>query len=203
MRFLSFLVVLAVTASADAQQNSLDMAARSMAGMEATFTHRFAPKGFKTAQIERGTVAFGKLPAMRWSYTAPEKKLFIFDGATSWFYLPADKQVTIARVDDTKKRELPFLLIGDPKARDRHFVVKQQKGGGNVVTTLTPRDKAATIRQAAVTTNAENGLIQRIAYTDRQGNTTTFDFSGYRRSTAGADAFRFAPPAGVQVVIAN
>ena len=34
---------------------------------------------------------------MRWSYTRPEEKLFVFDGSRSWFYVPADKQVTVTR----------------------------------------------------------------------------------------------------------
>lgn len=203
MRFVPFVIAFALAATASAQPAALDVAATSMTGMEASFTHRFVPKGFKTAQVERGTVSFGKLPAMRWNYTAPEQKLFVFDGATSWFYVPADKQVTVARVDDAKKRELPFLLLGDPAARDKHFTVRQQSSGGNIITKLTPRAQNATIREATVTSNAKTGLLQRIEYTDRQGNRTTFDFSGYRRSSAGAAAFRFTPPAGVQVVNAN
>lgn len=202
MRLVSFLAALALAVSASAQ-TPLDLAATKMAGQEASFVHRFAPKGFKTSQVERGTVAFGTLPSMRWSYTAPEQKLFVFDGRTSWFYVPADKQVTVARVDDAKKRELPFLLLGDPQARDKHFVVSQKSASGFVVTKLTPRDQAAAIREASVTTNTKSGLIQKIEYTDRQGNRTTFELTGYRKGAAGANAFRFVPPAGVQVVNAN
>lgn len=181
----------------------LDRAATAMSGMEASFTHRFTAKGFKTSQVESGTVVFGTLPRMRWSYTTPEKKVFVFDGRSSWFYVPADKQVTVGSVSDARKGEMPFLLLGDAAARDRAFVVKQQNRNGAVVTTLQPRSQSSIIRNVTVTIAPSTHLIQRIDYTDRDGNRTSFDFSGYRKRAAAADTFTFAPPAGVQVIRAD
>lgn len=198
-----FLVICALAASVSAAPSELDRAAAAMSGMEASFTHRFTAKGFKTSQVESGSVVFGTLPKMRWSYSAPEKKVFVFDGANSWFYVPADRQVTQGRVSDARKRELPFLLLGDPAARDKHFVVKQQTRGGNIVTTLNPRDAKALVRAVSVTINPTTHLIQRIEYSDREGNRTSFDFSGYHRRAASADTFTFTPPAGVQVIRAD
>lgn len=200
---LAFVSMLVLAMSVSAAPIELDRAATAMSGMEASFTHRFTAKGFKNAQVESGSVVFGSLPAMRWSYSKPEQKLFVFDGSQSWFYVPSDKQVTLGRVTDARKRELPFLLLGDPAARDKHFVVKQQNRGGAVVTTLQPRDKNAMVKNVTVTIAPSTHLIQRIEYTDRDGNRTSFDFSGYHRRAATADTFRFAPPAGVQVVRAD
>jgi chaperone LolA len=140
---------------------------------------------------------------MRWSYTAPESKLFVFDGSKSWFYVPADKQVTVGVLDDARKRELPFLLIGDPAARDRYFVVKETRRGNAVVTTLQPRDRGAMIRDVSVTSDASSHTITRIDYSDREGNRTSFDLSGYHPAAAGAQTFRFTPPAGTQIVNAQ
>lgn len=181
----------------------IDQAAKAMSGMEASFTHRFTAKGFKTSQVESGSVVFGALPKMRWSYTSPEQKLFVFDGANSWFYVPADKQVTQGRVSDARKSELPFLLLGDTAARDKHFVVKQQSKSGSVITTLQPRNARALVKSVTVTINPSTHLISRIEYTDREGNRTSFDFSGYHRRAASADTFTFNVPAGVQVVRAD
>jgi len=198
---LTFALVLATGAIAAPVE--LDRAAAAMSGMEASFTHRFTAKGFKNSQVESGSVVFGALPAMRWSYSKPEQKLFVFDGSNSWFYVPADKQVTQGRVTDARKRELPFLLLGDPAARDKHFVVKQQNRGGSVVTTLQPREKGSLVRTVTVTIAPSTHLIQRIEYTDRDGNHTSFDFSGYHRRAASAGTFSFSPPAGVQVIRAD
>src|SRR5205814_4862601 len=110
-------------------------------------------------------------------------------------YIPADKQVTVATLDDEKKRELPFLLLGDPAARGKHFAVSQR---GNV-TTLQPRDANAMISSIAVTIAPYNHLIQRIESSEREGNRTVFELSGYHPRPATAETFRFTPPAGVQV----
>lgn len=204
-RLFTLALLLAATAAfhAGASPIALDSASKAMSGMEASFTHRFTAKGFKTSQTESGSVIFGDLPRMRWSYTSPEAKVFVFDGTNSWFYVPADKQVTQGRVTDARKRELPFLLLGDPAARDRAFVVKQTNGKGSIVTTLQPRDKSSIMRSVTVTIAPATNLIQRIEYTDRDGNRTSFDFSGYHRRAASADTFRFNPPAGVEIVQAE
>ncbi len=200
---LALISLLVLATSVAAAPTELDRAASAMSGMEAAFTHRFTAKGFKNSQVESGSVVFGSLPAMRWSYSKPEQKIFVFDGTNSWFYVPADKQVTQGRVTDARKRELPFLLLGDAAARDKHFVVKQQNRGKNVVATLQPRDKNALVRTVSVTIAPSTHLIQRIDYTDRDGNATSFEFSGYHRRAASADTFRFVTPAGVQVVRAD
>jgi outer membrane lipoprotein carrier protein len=203
LKLTLFLASLAITATLTAQTTELDQAAKAMSGMEASFTHRFTAKGFKTSQVESGSVVFGELPKMRWNYTSPEKKLFVFDGSESWFYVPGDNQATHGRVSDARKAEMPFLLLGDAAARDRHFAVKQQTRGGKVVMTLQPRNARALVRNITVTITPSTHLIQRIEYTDTGGNRTSFDFSGYHRRTAPADTFRFTPPAGVQVIRAD
>lgn len=205
MRQLIIITALALAASSvhAAPARELDRAAAAMSGTEASFTHRFTAKGFKNGQVESGSVVFGALPAMRWSYATPEQKVFVFDGTNSWFYVPGDKQVTVGTVTEARKRELPFLLLGDPAARDKHFAIKEQKRGNAVVATLQPRAKGAIMKSVTVTIAPSTHLIQRIEYTDRDGNQTSFDFSGYHRRAATADTFKFTAPAGVQVVRAD
>jgi outer membrane lipoprotein carrier protein len=197
MRYL-FALSLLIASTALAATSELDSAASTLPGYEASFTQSFTPKGFRNAQVESGTVLFGTLPMMRWSYTKPDEKLFVFDGQKSWFYMPADKQVTVARIDDNRKRELPFLLIGDPVARERAFNVRESNG----TVTLQPRN-AGLIRTASLTVDPATHLLKSIEYTDREGNHTRFDFSGYHRAAAGPNAFQFTPPPGVQVVNAE
>jgi len=200
MRRLIPIIALALAFTANAAE--IDNAVAAMSGMEATFTQRFTPKGFTNSQVESGSVIFGTLPMMRWTYSKPEEKVFVFDGSKSSFYVAADKQVTVATIDDRRKSELPFLLIGDPAARDRLFVVQESLRGGNTVVTLQPRDASATIRNITLTI-APSHLIQQLQYSDREGNRTVFDFSGFRRRALSPDLFRFTPPPGVEVVSAS
>jgi chaperone LolA len=190
------LLTLTLALAVPLHAGEIDRAAAALAGTEASFTQRFMPKAFKTAQVESGTVVFGTLPMMRWSYTRPEEKLFVFDGEHSWFYVPSDKQVTRTTLDAQRRSELPFLLIGDPAARDKNFVVREN---GNVIT-LQPRNAAALIRSVTITVAPDTHFIQRVDYTDREGNQTTFDLAGMHKRTVSNDLFHFTPPAGVQVV---
>jgi chaperone LolA len=192
------LLTLILAASA-AYASQIDQAATAMAGTEASFTQRFTPKGFTKSQVESGSVIFGTLPMMRWTYTAPEQKVFVFDGTNSWFYVAADKQVTVASIDDRRRSELPFLLIGDPAARERLFNVRES---GNVIT-LQPKSATGAIRSVTLTLAPQSHLIQRLEYSDREGNRTEFDFSGYQRHATTPDTFHFTAPAGVQVVNAQ
>ena len=196
MKILLLTLVLAVSAHAA----EIDRAAAALPGSEASFTQQFTPKGFKNSQSENGTVVFGPLPQMRWSYSSPEQKVFVFDGARSWFYIPADKQVTIADLDAERRAELPFLIIGDPAARERAFAVKETTKGNAVVATLQPRNGAAMIRNVVVSIDAATHLIRSVSYTDREGNQTTFSFSGFHKRAASPDFFKFSVPTGVQVV---
>jgi chaperone LolA len=178
----------------------LDRAAAALAGTEAQFTQRFTPKGFKTAQVESGTVIFGTLPMMRWSYGRPEEKLFVFDGQHSWFYVPGDKQVTVTALDATRRSELPFLMIGDAAAREKNFVVRENARGPATMVTLQPRAASAMIRNVVITIASDSHLIQRVDYTDREGNQTSFELRGAHQRAVSNDLFHFTPPAGVQVV---
>ncbi len=204
MQIKTFVLSVLVAASAIAASAAeIDRVAAAMTGHEAQFTQRFTPKGFTKAQVESGTVVFGALPQMRWNYTTPEQKLFVFDGSRSWFYVPADRQVTIGRIDENRKRDLPFLLIGDPAARQTYFAVRENARGDAITTTLEPVDKNAMIRSIAIVSGAADHLIRSVEYTDREGNRTRFELSAYRPHSANASDFMFTPPAGVQVVDAQ
>lgn len=197
---ITSLVLSLILATSAASAAELDRAAAALAGTEVQFTQRFTPKGFKNSQVDSGSVVFGTLPMMRWSYTRPEQKIFVFDGNRSWFYLPAEKQVTVTTLDDERRRELPFLIIGDAAARDRNFIVRETTRGRDVIATLQPRSSTAMIRNVTIIIAPETHAIRRVVYSDRNGNETTFDFSGFTRRAVTPDLFRFTPPAGVEVV---
>ena len=194
----ALLTTILVTGVAFASE--LDRAAAALSGTEAQFSQRFTPKGFKNGQAESGTVVFGPLPMMRWSYLHPDQKVFTFDGNRSWLYIASEKQVTVTTLDEKQRSELPFLLLGDPIARDRHFVVHETARGNSVVVTLQPRALSGMIRNVTITIAAATHTIERVAYSDREGNETTFDFSGFTKRRVAPDFFHFTPPQGVAVV---
>lgn len=191
---LSFLGLVAVEAA------SIDATLRAMSSTEASFTHRFLAKGFRNEQVERGKVIFGNAPRMRWSYTAPEKKEFVFDGATSWLYTPSEKQVVVSELTTKERRDLPFLLLSDPAATAGAYNVRETKSRGVITTVLTSKRPSDAIRQITIVAGEKDRMIRKLEYSDRSGNRTTFEFSNHRRSSATDQSFRFSAPPGVEVV---
>src|SRR6266403_4810975 len=83
--------------------------------LAATFLERYAENG-SVLRSEAGTAYFRRPGKMRWEYERPEKDLFLVDGKTAWFYVPADRTVTRAPVKQSEDLRTPLaLLAGDMK----------------------------------------------------------------------------------------
>jgi outer membrane lipoprotein carrier protein len=78
--------------------------------LHAVFLERYS-EGPKQARIESGTVYFKRPGRMRWEYESPEKKLFLVDGKTVWFYVPYDHTVTKAPVKESSDWRTPLALL--------------------------------------------------------------------------------------------
>jgi outer membrane lipoprotein-sorting protein len=70
-------------------------------------------------RLESGTAYFRKPGRMRWEYEAPEKKLFVADGKTVWFYVPADRTVTRAPMKESDDWRTPLALLTGKAKLDR------------------------------------------------------------------------------------
>src|SRR5437867_8610686 len=69
-------------------------------------------------QQESGHLYLMRPRMMRWEYKNPEEKLFISDGKTVYFYVPADRQVNKEAVRETLDDRMPLMfLVGRPDLR--------------------------------------------------------------------------------------
>ncbi|MEO8216553.1 MAG: outer membrane lipoprotein chaperone LolA [Acidobacteriota bacterium] len=195
-------VSLALAAPAFPAAN-VEQSIAAMQGTQASFVQKFVPRGFHKEQIEKGVVVFGASPKMRWTYLGPDQKLqklFVFDGKTSWFFVPEDRQVTVNTLDEAQKRDLPFLLLADSDTLTRSYNVKESRKGDILTSQLASRVPTATFREITVTTSLKDRRVRTLSYTDRQGNRTTFEFGAFGKAAPGAMDFSFSPPPGVEVV---
>ena len=192
-------VVFALLSTLPTFATELDAVLKSMSGQQAQFVQRFTPKGFKKEQVERGVVVFGNPPQMRWSYSGPDEKIFVFDGKTSWLYSVADKQVQISHLDAAKQKSVPFAFLWNREAL-REYSYAETKRSGRVEITMKPSSNDAAFKVVSLQIEPSSHSIQRLEYSDRSGNRTVFDFTNYKKTTIAADAFRFTPPAGVEIV---
>src|SRR5579863_5473758 len=78
--------------------------------LKATFFERYSD-GSGGVSAESGTVYFSRPGRMRWEYESPEQKLFIVDGANVWFYVPADRTASRAKVKDSSDWRTPLALL--------------------------------------------------------------------------------------------
>jgi outer membrane lipoprotein-sorting protein len=167
---------------------------RGCEGNSAQFVHRFLPKGYKKETVERGSVVFGTLPSMRWSYNSPEAKEFVFDGTTSWLWVPADKQVTVHELTADERASLPFFALSDPARIESSFTIS--KNGRK--TTMKARDRSGLLAEIVVE-ESRDGWLGTLRYVDSQGNATAFEFSGFTAFKPAPDTFRFIAPPGAGV----
>src|SRR5580765_5673256 len=78
--------------------------------LQATFLERYSENG-RIVRVEAGTAFFRRSGRMRWEYESPEKNLFLVDGKSAWFYVPADH--TVFRVPARESTDLrsPLALL--------------------------------------------------------------------------------------------
>ena len=83
--------------------------------LQVTFLERYSENGH-IVRVEAGTAYFRRPGKMRWEYESPEKNLFLVDGKSAWFYVPADHTVTRVPAKESTDWRTPLaLLAGEVK----------------------------------------------------------------------------------------
>ena len=111
--FLSLILLSAPRATstdASAVRHALESRYRNARNLKAAFFESYSDgKGGTSA--ESGTVYFSRPGRMRWEYESPERKLFLVDGTNVWFYVPADRTASRAKVKDSADWRTPIALL--------------------------------------------------------------------------------------------
>lgn len=88
---------------------------RAAKTLQAIFLERYIEND-RTVRVESGVAYFRRPGKMRWEYAAPENNLFLIDGKTAWFYVPADHTVTRVPAKQSTDWRTPLaLLAGETK----------------------------------------------------------------------------------------
>ena len=138
---------------------------------------------------------------MRWEYKDPEAKLFVSDGRTFYFYVPADRQVVVSEQDERAlARGAAALRPGRPRSTSSTASLDEPLEEGVLRLKLVPRREQPDVERAFVDVEP-SGRIRSILLEDVQGNRTRFRFECVRENTGLQDElFRFDVPAGVEVI---
>lgn len=148
---------------------------------------------------ERGTLLLKRPGRMRWDYESPEKKTFVCDGRTFYFYVPADRQVIVREQKDaTGVAGLLLAGQGAPLASFRPALEPAPDGRTRLV--LVPRNPDPEIEELRLDLD-DADRVRAIEVLDLQGNRSRFEFDELQENVGLKDElFRFVPPRGVEVI---
>ena len=172
--------------------------------LQGEFTETYSGNG--TRREETGTLWLKKPRKMRWEYRSPKEKLFVSDGQSVWFYVPAERQArktNVKRLDDLRspiafllgKTKLENELQGLSKAVDQAPAVP-----GDIILRGVPKASVAQVTEVQLEISVSNQIV-RIVLNEADGGTTEFRFKDWKENIELSDSrFRFAPPPGVETV---
>jgi outer membrane lipoprotein carrier protein len=194
---------------------------RAAKTLQATFLERYAENG-SVVRTEAGTAYFRRPGKMRWEYERPEKDLFLVDGKTAWFYVPADHTVTRMPARQSGDLRTPLALLAGQMKISRvcshvefadaekplaegHAVLRCKVRGekqDNAIAegpehALGPGANDAVFFEVA----RDSGELARLIVRQAGGISVEFRFENWRFDPAIPDTmFRFQPPPGVAIV---
>jgi outer membrane lipoprotein carrier protein len=168
--------------------------------MTARFVQSYRSGMLGKEVTERGVVRLKRPGRMLWEYKDPEKKTFLSDGRSYWFYVPADRQV-IVRDQDQERGVATRLLSGKGGLlEDFEARLDTPPSEGVYRLRLSPRKPDPEIEVLLVDVDP-SGQLRAIQVEDAQGNRSRFRFDDVRENTGLPDKlFHFEVPPGVEVI---
>jgi len=145
---------------------------------------------------------------MRWEYTRPEKKLFVYDGKTLWIYEPDVPQIFKGTANADKLRKALAFLTGQGKIKDSYKAALAEGAGygfkDGYVLILVPKEKNSPFKNVELYVNSTTYQVIRSVVIDHEGNRNRLDFTNSLTNTnLPAKLFQFTPAAGVPVITAD
>jgi outer membrane lipoprotein carrier protein len=210
---LLLLVALAVSASPGEDRLSdlvgkVESHYEGVTDFEAGFTQRYERRLLRRTVEEKGRVSVKKPGRMRWEYRSPEEKVFVTDGAKTYFYLPAENQVMVSHQPQGAmgmEEGSPFeLLAGRGRLSDSFTAAfsDEPASGGGIVLRLQPKRPREEFDLVELEVQPSDGRILRVVLVDSASNRTEFLFDDVRENVGLPESlFRFAIPSGVEVVV--
>jgi outer membrane lipoprotein-sorting protein len=194
---LAFLVTATLPGAAQTQGDpwaSLDRVRDSLVAAgpsQASFTQTYVPAGFSSGETESGTLALSLPDCLRWDYREPYSKTFLLCGDVAHYWNAEDRAGRRYTVDRQNEPGLDLLLLGVEELKIRYRATQKRAENGRVAIDLVPRKRLEAVASASLLVDPEANRLVGISYRDREGNSTRFSISSYRRLDGQAD---FDPP---------
>jgi len=153
----------------------------------------------KVVETGSGTFVFARPGKFRWTYEKPHKQLLVADGAKLWIHDPDLNQVTVKRMDRAISSTPAALLAGRDDIT-RLFTLRDggASGGLNWVE-AEPKEKDTGFERVRL--GLQGKTLAAMELHDQLGGRTLLRFTDLKANApVPADAFRFTPPPGADVM---
>ncbi len=178
--------------------------------LKAVFLERFS-EGQKQARVESGTVYFRRPGQMRWEYDSPDKKLFLVDGKTTWFYVPYDHTVTKSPVKESSDWRTPLSLLTGKADLSRlcsqiEVITQKEIPSGHEVLRCVPKESknpsdGDVYTEVLIELDNSSGELARLAIRQPGAIELEYRFGNWQTDIPlTGDLFRFQVPNGVAIV---
>jgi len=211
--FLAFATLPGPSASAVA--HTLEARYQHARTLRAIFFERYTD-GSGGATTESGTVYFSRPGRMRWEYESPEQKPFIVDGTNAWFYVPADRTASRAKMKESSDWRTPLALLAGKAdlsklCRSIQLVgadaekgrgLGEQAPPGDTVLLCIPRDTTGSDPAFRVLFETDpDAKLVRVVIREPGHVETEIRFGNWEENIVIPEVkFHFQPPPGVAIV---
>jgi len=193
-------------AGAVAPQEALDLIAsfdaRSLKVRDFTakFTQTYRSGALGRAIVETGTLKVKRPSRMLFEYTVPDKKTFVADGESYYFYVPRDKQVMVQNQRGDRRATARILAGG--QLLDHFTCVGEEKDALGRKLILVPKEGGKDPNVARIAVIFDPNLrLRALEIQDAEGSSSRLVLEGFRENVGLKDAqFRFDVPKGVEVI---
>jgi outer membrane lipoprotein carrier protein len=195
---LLMLLPVAATA-ADTAHARMESFSRDLQSVSADFEQSVTGAKGSRGDVSKGTLALKAPRQFRWHTTSPYEQLIVADSARVWVYDPDLEQVSV-RNQSSEEAHSPLTVLTDLSQLDREFTTSEAgERDGFVWLKLVSKAKEPDFEYAELGFDAHD--LTRMRFQDQLGNTTEIRFSNWQRNPKlAADAFKFVPPKGVDVI---
>lgn len=197
-----FLILLLWLPAAAAAANSLD-ALRAFLTQTHSGKARFAQmvldKNLKLLQQSTGTMQFSRPGKFRWEYEKPYEQTIVGDGARLWIYDKDLNQVTTRPLDRALGASPAALLAGSNEIETNYTLTNLGNQEGLEWLEAVPKSKDTVFERIRLGFG-KSGL-EAMELRDQFGQITVIRFADVQRNPRlPADAFRFTPPQGADII---
>lgn len=171
-----------------------------------TFKAKFVQKAYikvmDQTQESAGEVYIKKPGKMKWTYRAPDPQVLISNNQTLWLYLPEERQVTKALIEDIYTTNTPALFLsGKGRLADSFDISSVTRDSKKITVVLAPKQKDQDLDRLVLFIDNKNYQIIGSKVYDRLGNRTEILFSNIEINLEFPDRmFDFQVPKGVDLL---